>query len=126
MLPAGTALQIAGSGFDASTTVAIDGVAVSCVDFVNAIQLNVTLGGATEMTGKHIRVTNSEGAQIDYYAALPSAPTDPGSGFMTLTGVHPILPFTTVTATTMGDPFATSAGGSAAFATVIRIWLPPR
>ena len=73
MLPAGTALQIAGSGFDASTTVAIDGVAVSCVDFVNAIQLNVTLGGATEMAGKHIRVTNSAGAQIDYYAALPSA-----------------------------------------------------
>ena len=40
-----------GTGFDAGTSVAIDGVSLSAVDFFNAEQINLTLGGATEMTG---------------------------------------------------------------------------
>ena len=41
-------LQIAGTGFDSTTTVAIDGAAVASVRFINSQQLEATLGGATE------------------------------------------------------------------------------
>jgi uncharacterized protein (TIGR03437 family) len=97
LLPARTVLQLSGTGFDAGTSVAIDGVSLSAVDFFNAEQINLTLGGATEMTGKHVRVSNSAGAQVEYYVALPSAPVDPPPADSYFAGVHAILPLTTYT-----------------------------
>jgi hypothetical protein len=43
ILPAGSVLQIAGTGFDATTTVAIEGAAVAAVRFINSQQMEVTL-----------------------------------------------------------------------------------
>lgn len=113
LMAGGTMLQVSGTGFDSGTTVTIDGVSVSRVDFVSATRLNITLGGVTEMTGKHVRVTNSSGALIDYYSAPPSAPADAGSGFTTLSGVHTILPLSSVTGTSMNNPFGSFAGSGA-------------
>ena len=110
LLPAGTVIQITGTGFDATTTVAIDGVSISRTVFIGPGQINVTLGGATEMTGKHVHVSNSTGAQLDYYAASPSAPADPGQGFTTLPDVTPILPLTTYAGSEMYDALLTVAG----------------
>jgi hypothetical protein len=87
VLPAGTVVTVTGTGFDATTTIAIDGVSVAST-FVNAGQINVTLGGATEMTGKHVHVANPAGASVDYFAALPGIIT----GAFTAPGNVLILP----------------------------------
>ena len=75
LLPAGTVLQIAGTGFDSDTTVAIEGAAVSSLRFINSQQMEATLGGAAELTGKRFRGANADGQMVDYFSALPSAPS---------------------------------------------------
>jgi len=115
LLPSGTVVQLTGTGFDSTTSVAIDGVSIAQVAFISPAQVNLTLGGATELTGKHFHVVDSTGAGMDYYSALPSAPADPGQGFTTLPGVMPILPMTTYTNSEMSDPFV-SHGGAWGFA----------
>lgn len=70
LLPSGTVVAISGTGFDATTTVTIDGVSVASTQLVSAQQINVTLGGATEMTGKHAHVANAAGSSVDYFVAL--------------------------------------------------------
>ena len=98
VLSAGTILQINGTGFDSTTAVAIDGVSVSTPHFVNPEQLDVTLGVQTELTGRHVSVTNSAGAKIDYFPSLPSAPAGAPGGLTGLPGVQPLvslIPYTT-------------------------------
>jgi uncharacterized protein (TIGR03437 family) len=92
ILPAGTVLQIAGTGFDSTTMVAIDGVAVASVRFINSTQMEATLGGATELTGKHFRLANATGQMVDYFPAFPSAPSTPPAGFSGSTAIHPLVP----------------------------------
>jgi uncharacterized protein (TIGR03437 family) len=75
-LPSGTVVTINGTGFDASTTAAIDGVSIASTQFVSAQQINVTLGGATELTGKHLHVTTAVGLQSDFFCSLPSIPAN--------------------------------------------------
>jgi uncharacterized protein (TIGR03437 family) len=91
LLPAGTALQIAGTGFDSATTVAIEGAAVRSLRFINSQQMEATLGGATELTGKRFRVANTDGQMVDCFSALPSAPSTPPAGFAG-PSFHPLVP----------------------------------
>lgn len=67
--PSGTVVQIDGTGFDATTIVSIDGVSIASTQLVSAQQINVTLGGATEMNGKHVHVSNPAGESRDYFAS---------------------------------------------------------
>jgi uncharacterized protein (TIGR03437 family) len=90
--PAGTVLEIRGTGFTASTRVAIDAVAIASVKVESAELIHVTLAGATEMTGKHAHVDG-----VDYFAALPSAPGPTPAGFNGIDGVYPIFPLATYT-----------------------------
>jgi uncharacterized protein (TIGR03437 family) len=91
VLPSGTVVTIAGTGFDASTTATIDGVSIASTQFVNARQINLTLGGAMELTGKHLRVTTGAGLQSDFFCSLPSVPANVTSP------IFPLLPFATYT-----------------------------
>jgi uncharacterized protein (TIGR03437 family) len=74
LLPSGTIVAVNGTGFDASTAITIDGVVVASTQLITAHQINVTLGGATEMTGKHVHLTNPSGASAGYFAALSPNP----------------------------------------------------
>jgi hypothetical protein len=76
VLPSGTVVRIDGAGFDGGTHVAIDGVGLASERFVNNSEIDVTLGGPAEMTGKRVRVTNAAGTQAEYFSALPSAPAN--------------------------------------------------
>ena len=78
----GAVVQIIGTGFDPTTTVEIDGVAISSAQFVNAREIDVTIGGTTEMTGKCVRLTNASNERVEFFGSPPS-----GSG-----GVHFLLP----------------------------------
>ena len=92
ILPAGSALEIAGMGFDSTTTMAIDGVAVASLRFINSTQMEATLGGATELTGQHFHLANANGQMLDYFSAFPSSPTTPPPGFSGSIGIHPLVP----------------------------------
>ena len=52
VIPAGTVVPISGTGFTPSTAVTIDGAVIASTKFVSATEMDVTLGGATELTGK--------------------------------------------------------------------------
>jgi len=69
LLPAGTIVRIIGTGFTQSTPVEIDGVSISNTQFVSAQEIDVTLGGAAELTGKRVVLGN-----VEYFSAMPSAP----------------------------------------------------
>jgi hypothetical protein len=101
LLPQGTIVAITGTGFQAATSVSIDGVAISSVQYIGPQQISFPLGGPTELTGKRVRVTNTNGAFVDYFSALPSASAIPPSGFTTIPNVHPILPLAGYTNTEM-------------------------
>jgi uncharacterized protein (TIGR03437 family) len=88
-LPTGAMLQIRGAGFDASTSATLDGASVAAVQWIGPGQMLVTLGAGAEMTGKHLRLNNAAGEQVDYYASLPSAPSDAPST------VWPLVPLNT-------------------------------
>ncbi len=102
LLPKGTVLQIRGAGFDLSTAVAIDGVSIASTQLVSSQEIDATLGGATEMTGERVRLTNAAGGQVDYFLALPSAPTS--SAALTDPTLHVLLPLTTYQLAQFGYP----------------------
>ena len=90
-LPPGTVVTIIGGGFDATSTAIIDGVNLASTKFVSAQEMTLTIGGATELTGKRLHVQTGGGAQSDFFCALPSAPTNVASSLFLL------LPLTSYT-----------------------------
>jgi uncharacterized protein (TIGR03437 family) len=97
LLPQGAVIAIGGTGFQPATSISIDGVVISSVQYISPQQMNLTLGGPAELTGKRVHVANATDAPVDYFSALPSASSSPPSGFSTIAGVHPILPLATYT-----------------------------
>jgi IPT/TIG domain len=102
-LPAGSVLQVSGTGFDSSTTVSIDGVAVASLRFINSQQIEATLGGATELTGKQFHFANPNGQTLDYFSAFPSAPSAPPEGFTGPTGIFPLTPLNVFSSVTTDE-----------------------
>ncbi|MGD1096213.1 MAG: hypothetical protein ABSB35_30000 [Bryobacteraceae bacterium] len=73
VVPAGTRVPVYGSGFTSSTTVTIDGAEISSTEFVSPAEIDVAIGGATELVGKQARITES-GVEFDYFCFEPNAP----------------------------------------------------
>ncbi len=73
ILPAGSAMQINGTGFSEATGVEIDGASVASFAIESPQLITVTFAAATEITGKHIRLANPDGSQIDYWGGLGTA-----------------------------------------------------
>jgi uncharacterized protein (TIGR03437 family) len=95
LLPAGKVVRINGTGFSASTAVTIDGVSVSNTQFAGTGEIDLTLGGAADLTGKRVVLRNPDGAQVEFFSAIPSAP-DLGTDYLA-PGVQPLLPMQTWT-----------------------------
>jgi uncharacterized protein (TIGR03437 family) len=94
LLPKGTTVRIRGGGFDSTTKVSIDGVSIASTAYMNPSEIDVTLGAAAELTGKHIRVViGLDAAQVDFYAALPSIPGPPISGQATVHLIPSLRPY---------------------------------
>jgi uncharacterized protein (TIGR03437 family) len=79
VVPAGTVVPVTGTGFTSSTTVSIDGVVISSTEFVSATEIDVTIGGSTELVGKLARVTDS-GVEFDYFCFQPNDPVNFSAG----------------------------------------------
>jgi uncharacterized protein (TIGR03437 family) len=100
VVPAGTLVPITGTGFTPATTVTIDGVAISQTNYLSPTEMEVTLGGAAELTGKRARVTDS-GVEFDYFCFQPNDPvnfpetTGYGPQFANLQPLFPIVASTT-------------------------------
>jgi uncharacterized protein (TIGR03437 family) len=97
LLPQGTAVSVAGTGFEPTTSISMDGVAISSVQYIGPQQMSLTLGGPAELTGKRVHIANANGASVDYFSALPSAGATLPAGFTALPGIHPIIPLSTYT-----------------------------
>jgi uncharacterized protein (TIGR03437 family) len=106
-LPGGTPIRISGTGFDTSTNISIDGVATASPRVIDPRHIETSLAGATEMTGKHVTVTNSAGERQDFFCAIPSAPAPSPSPYP---GIFPIVPLT-LTQHTTGNSTIPSNGG---------------
>jgi uncharacterized protein (TIGR03437 family) len=88
VVAAGTVVPVYGTGFTASTTVIIDGVLIASTKFISAQEIDVNLGGATELVGKRARVTEGS-AEFDFFCIQPSDPVSfPG----TPATVQPLFP----------------------------------
>jgi uncharacterized protein (TIGR03437 family) len=74
LLPAGTLVRINGTGFSAATTTTIDEVAISNTQFAGPGEIDLTLGGAADLTGKRVVLRNPDGSQLEYFPAIPSVP----------------------------------------------------
>ena len=103
LLPAASVLAIQGAGFQPESSVAIEGVATASTKYVSPTEIELTLGGQTELTGKHVTISNPGGETVDYFAALPSAPAPLPPNYQAVPNVQPILPLTSYTAVEMGS-----------------------
>jgi uncharacterized protein (TIGR03437 family) len=93
VVAAGSVVPVFGTGFTALTTVKMEGVEIAATKFVSAQEIDVTLGGATELVGKLARVTDS-GAEFDYFCFQPNDPVNSGasSHASALANVQPLFP----------------------------------
>src|ERR1019366_9507393 len=106
-LPAGTVLRVNGGGFDATTKVAVDGVGIATQQWIDHEHIELTLGGATEMTAKRMIVTNDSGDRQEFFTAIPSAPSASVSPFP---GVFPIVPLNVSQKITANSSIPSNAG----------------
>ena len=72
LLPAGSVVEIDGTGFSAATTVSIDGVVFTASYAPQYHAMSVTLGAPADLTGKRIVAMNPDGSEADYYSVLNS------------------------------------------------------
>jgi hypothetical protein len=93
VVAAGTVVPVKGKAFTPSTTVTMDGVAIASTRFVSAEEIDVTIGGATELVGKLARVTES-GVEFDYFCFQPNDPVDASSSrfWSSVANVQPLFP----------------------------------
>jgi hypothetical protein len=88
LLPSGQVLRLDGSGFDATTTVTIDGSAISTPRVLSSQQMELTLLGSTELTGRHMVVKNAAGESVVFFPALPSTPIGTVPSQFAAAGLH--------------------------------------
>lgn len=104
---AGTVLHVDGTGFDAGTKVSADGLAISSMQYVSSTRIDVTIGGARELTGVRFHIDSSNGSRMDFFAEPSSAPTPPYH-FSSVSGdLHVILPLREQKSTAFGSGGAT-------------------
>src|SRR5579863_5954487 len=96
---AGTLVRILGTGFTTATTVSIAGVSLSSARFVGPNEIDLTLGGAADLAGKEVVLTNPNGSQIEFFSSIPSVPTQtPAADAI----YQPLLSMQTWTSATVG------------------------
>ncbi len=94
VVPAGTVVQVYGTGFTSSTAMTMDGVEIASTKFISAVEVDVTLGGAAELVGKRARVTDS-GVEFDYFCFQPNDPVNfPSTTYFgtAVANVQPLFP----------------------------------
>jgi uncharacterized protein (TIGR03437 family) len=105
VIPAGTVVPVYGTGFTAATTVTIDGVVIASTRFVSTQEVDVSIGGATELVGKRARVREG-GVEFDYFCFQPNAPLSFPPvmlvGATTVSNVQPLFPLSASTELTVG------------------------
>jgi len=69
-LPAGEVVRIDGTGFTSATTLEIDGVSFSSVQFVGPQEINFTLSAPADLTGKRVVLSNRDGGKVEFFSAL--------------------------------------------------------
>jgi hypothetical protein len=90
MLPAGSVVRVAGTGFTAATTVSADGVAFTGTQYISSQEVDLTLAAPADLTAKRIVATNPDGSQATFFSALRATNAAPPPS--SLATVQPIFP----------------------------------
>jgi len=101
--PAGTAVRVAGSGFNPAATLSVSGVSVSSFEVVSPQEIDFILRAPAELTGKRVRVQNPDGSVVDYFPSFRPVPADAATQQF-LSGGAMIFPLRTWVAATPGIP----------------------
>jgi len=72
--PAGTVVDIQGSGFQPGTQVQLANIKASSITVAGPQDIQVVLAEPTQMTGKKIQVTNPDGSQDTYFSYMRGIP----------------------------------------------------
>jgi uncharacterized protein (TIGR03437 family) len=89
--PAGSLVEIDGTGFSQDTVVSLDGVVLSSTQVVSPQKINVTLASAAVLDFRRVAVQNPGGAEISFYPVLHGNPIGPAKS-PSLAGIQPIIP----------------------------------
>ena len=109
LLPAGTKVQVGGTGFTSATQIAVDGVAIGGTQFASAQEIDFTVTGPTDLTGKHLVAKNPDGTQAEFFPALRGAYVQrPSTGG--LANIQPIFPQQRYPAGNAGSFIVSNAG----------------
>ena len=101
IVPAGGTLRIRGTGFTPQTRVTIDGVSISSTSLVGPQEIDVTVGGPAEMTGKRVTLLNPGASAVTYFASLggvpisTSVPPAPSNAQPLFPNLQPVFPLET-------------------------------
>ncbi len=101
LLAAGTLVQINGTGFSTGTAVSIAGVSISNTAFVSPNEIDVTLGGAADLTGRRVVLANPDGSKVESFSSIPSVPSQ---GLVNFPLYEPLLSMQTWTSATTSFP----------------------
>ena len=94
LLPAGTIMKIAGTGFAADTTVEIQAASLASTLLVSPREIDVTLAAPAQIDGKRVTLRNSNGEHVDYFPAWRGDPLSTSSADPYFHAL-PILPLQT-------------------------------
>ena len=100
-MAAGTQVRVQGTGFSAATSVSIAGVSVSNTQFIGPSEIDLTLGGAADLTGKRVVVANPDGSQTRFFSAVKCVPDEVPAN-IALAGAEPLLSMQTWTSAETG------------------------
>jgi hypothetical protein len=113
--PAGTVVSVHGTGFNSSSRVRVDDVAITSVRFVSPTEMRFTLAEATNMTAARVKVVNPDSSTSIYYSYLRGIPAATSSRTL-LSMTRPIFSGTTRSLSTFGPIPALTGAQYAALA----------
>jgi uncharacterized protein (TIGR03437 family) len=91
LLPRGTTIRIAGTGFAPQATLEVEGAPLANVKWVSAQSMEATLGAAADPTWRRVVVRNPDGASASFFPSLARKPASRQTG-VDVTNILPIFP----------------------------------
>jgi hypothetical protein len=70
VVPAGSVVRVLGTGFGPNTRIILNEGEVTAVTVVSKTEIRLTLGAATQLTGKKLQVINPDGSQDTYFSYM--------------------------------------------------------
>ncbi|HXM41976.1 MAG TPA: hypothetical protein VN924_12025 [Bryobacteraceae bacterium] len=95
ILPAGTVVQVLGTGFTAVTTVQVDEAGVSAVHLIGPQEIDVTLAAQAELTVQRFLLGNLDKTSVEYFSFLQAVPPPASASLLPAQPLFPLQTWST-------------------------------